>query len=54
VLMDLVGVAWLMRRTMHYQVVTTWDAAELLRQVTSGNGKPTRLPRIFACQSWED
>jgi dolichol-phosphate mannosyltransferase len=35
---DLVGVAWLMRRAIAYQVVTVCDGAQLQGQVTADNG----------------
>jgi dolichol-phosphate mannosyltransferase len=54
VLIDLVGVAWLMHRTMRYQVVASDDAGEMIDQVTAGGGRPTRLSRILARQSRED
>jgi dolichol-phosphate mannosyltransferase len=54
VLIDLVGVAWLIRRTVHYQVATTKDDTEMMNQVTLDNAKQTRLPLILAHQSLED
>jgi hypothetical protein len=54
VLIDLVGVAWLIRRTVHYQVATTKDDTEMMNQVTLDNAKQTRLPLILAYQSLED
>jgi hypothetical protein len=54
VLADLVGVAWLMRRAVHYQVVTTTDETEMMNQVTFDSAKQTRVPLIVAHQSPED
>ena len=54
VLADLVGVAWLMRRTVHYQVVTTTDETEMMNQVTLDNAKKAKVPLILAHQSPED
>jgi dolichol-phosphate mannosyltransferase len=54
VLIDLVGVAWLMQRTVRFQVFVTSDSVEKTNRGTIDLSRSTSLPRFFTCQSWED
>jgi dolichol-phosphate mannosyltransferase len=54
VLMDLVGVLWLMHRPVHFQVIATCDVVEKTNQVASETRRTTRLPQFVAPHAWED
>jgi dolichol-phosphate mannosyltransferase len=54
VLIDLVGVIWLMDRTVRFEVISTWSAGEEINQIAPNTERPTNLPRPFTRQSWED
>lgn len=54
VLIDLVGVAWLMHRTVRFEVLATCDALEKINQIAPASERPTNLPRLFTRQSSED
>jgi glycosyltransferase involved in cell wall biosynthesis len=51
VLIDLVGVIWLMHRAVRFQVIATCDAMETKNHLTNDTKRLTRLPRFFARQS---
>jgi dolichol-phosphate mannosyltransferase len=54
VLMDLVGVLWLMHRPVRFQVIATWDVVEKTNKVASETRGTTRLPQFVARHAWED
>jgi dolichol-phosphate mannosyltransferase len=53
VLIDLVGVAWLMRRTLCYQVIASYEVSETITEITCDPANVAKLPRFFARQCRE-
>jgi dolichol-phosphate mannosyltransferase len=50
VLMDLLGVAWLMRRTMRYRVIASNEVSKTITEIACDPANMAKLPRFFARQ----
>jgi glycosyltransferase involved in cell wall biosynthesis len=54
VLIDLVGVAWLMQRAVNFQVLATSEPVAKTSRRTFNLSRPNSLRQVVARQSWED